>query len=210
MEVTEEDENLFRGRKVIEDELLPRLREYFKRTWNGQRQQGTPAWSDSPDDGKALQLKLKSQLRNLDKNVKKNLQCGKTAEWDATCLFTAISALDLGKEKSIFHALKNTRNELFHKPHGGLCNSEKDAVFTTIKNAYRKFNWPVDDVNNIEKAPITTEELKKLKTQLESEKRKGMPLKMQLITFSTTTASFLYLHEYYERGCRSLVFHHGL
>jgi len=211
MEVTEEDENLFRARKVIEDELLPRLREYFKQTWNGQRKQSTSAWSDSPDDGEALYLKLKPERKKkLDKNVEKKLTSGETMEWDATCLFEAIFALDLGKNKSIFHALKNTRNELFHKPHGGLCNSEKDAVFTTIKNAYRKFNWPVDDVNNIEKAPITTEELKKLKTQLESEKRKGMPLKMQLITFSTTTASFLYLHEYYERGCRSLVFHHGL
>ena len=210
MEVTEEDENLFRARKVIEDELLRKLREYFKRTWNGQKQQGTPAWIDSPDDGKALQLKLKSQWRNLDKNVKKNIQSGKTTEWDATCLFTAILALDLGKEEHIFHKLKKMRNELFHKPHGGLSSSEKDTVFTTIKNVYRKFSWSLDGVNNGEKAPITTEELKKLKTQLESEKRKGKPLKMQLITFLTTIASFLYLHEYYERGCRSLVFHHGL
>ena len=192
MDFTEGDENLFRARKVIEDELLPRLREYFKRTWNGQRKQGTSAWSDLPDDGKALQLELKSQWRNLDKNVKKNIQSGKTMEWDATCLFTAILALNLGKEEHIFHKLKKMRNELFHKPHGGLSSSEKDTVFTTIRDAYSQLSWPVDGVNKIEKAPITTEELKKLKTQLESEKRKGKSLKMQLIVFLATTAHFFW------------------
>ena len=190
MDFTEGDENLFRARKVIEDELLPRLREYFKRTWNGQRQQGTPAWSDSPYDGKTLYSKLKPQWKNLDKNVKKNIQSGKTMEWDATCLFTAILALNLGKEEHIFHVLKKMRNELFHKPKGELSSSEKDTVFNTIRDAYSQWSWPVDDVNKIEKAPITTEELKKLKTQLESEKRKGKPLKIQLIVFLATTAHF--------------------
>ena len=194
MEVTEEDENLFRARKVIEDELLPRLREYFKQTWNGQRKQSTSAWSDSPDDGKALYLKLKPERKKkLDKNVEKKLTSGETMEWDATCLFEAIFALDLGKNKSIFHALKNlrdTRNDLFHKPQGGLSSSEKDTVFTTIRDAYSKLSWPVDDVNKIETAPITTEELKKLKTQLESEKRKGKSLKIQLIVCLATTAHF--------------------
>ena len=179
LEVREEDENLFRARKVIEDELLPRLRDYFKRMWNGQRQQGTAAWSDSPDDGKALYLKLKPQWKKkLDKNVEEKLKSGKTMEWDATCLFTAILALDLGKEEHIFHTLRKTRNELFHKSHGGLSSSEKDIVFSTIRDAYRKLSWPVNYVTNIEKAPITSEELEKLKAQLESEKRKGKPLEM--------------------------------
>ena len=192
MEVTEADENLFRARKVIEDELLPRLRGYFKRMWNGQRQQGTAAWNDSPDDGKALYLKLKPKgKKSLDKNVEERLKSGKTMEWDATCLFTAILALDLGKEEHTFHKLKKTRNELFHKSHGGLSSSETDEVFTTIRDAYSKLTWPVDDVSKIEKAPITTEEMKQLKTQLESEKRKGRPLKVQLLTFLGKIAHFL-------------------
>ena len=174
MEVTEEDENLFRSRKALEDELLPRLREYFKRTWNGQRQQGKPAWSDSPDDGKTLYSKLKpKKKKKLDKNVEGKLKSGKTMEWDATCLFEAILALDLGKEEQIFRKLKKTRNELFHKPRGGLSSSEKDAVFTTMRDAYSKLSWPVDDVITIETAPITTEEIKQLKAQLEKEKREG-------------------------------------
>ena len=114
MEFTEENKNLFRARKVIEDELLPRLREYFKQMWNGQRMQGipaTPAWSDSPNDGKALWLKLRPQWKRLDRKMKKKLESGKTMEWDATCLFVAIlAALNLGKEVSIFHELKKTRN----------------------------------------------------------------------------------------------------
>ena len=174
MEVTEEDENLFRARKVIEDELLPRLRGYFTRMWNGQRKQGTAAWNDSPDDGKALYLKLKPQWKKkLDKNVEEKLKSGKTIEWDATCLFTAILALNLGKEEHIFHTLKKTRNELFHKSHGGLSSSEKDSVFNTITDAYRKLSWPVHGVDKIEKAPITNKEMKQLKAQLEKEKKEG-------------------------------------
>ena len=193
MEVTKEDENLLRGRKAVEGDLLPKLRTYFKRTWNRKRKMGAPQWSDSLVDGKALYSKLKRKRKKLDINVKNKLTSGKTMEWDATCLFQAIFALYLGKDKSIFNALKklrDTRNKLFHKPKEGISSSEKDTVFTTIRKAYRQLSWPVDGVNKIEKAPITTKELKKLKTQLESEKRKGKPLKIQLIVFLATTAHF--------------------
>ena len=194
MEFTEEDKKLFRARKVIEDELLPRLREYFKQIWNGKRIQGipaTPAWSDSSNDGKALWLKLIPQWKWLDRKMKKKLESGKTIEWDATCLFAAILALNLGKEVSIFHELKKTRNELFHKPQGGISGTDKDMVFSAIGDCYGKLNLPVDGVRNIEKAPITTEELKQLTAQLESEKRKGKPLKVQPVTNLAIVAHFL-------------------
>jgi len=164
IEYTKEDENLFRVERVVYDELLPRLREYFQRKWNGQRQQGTPAWSDSPNDGKALQLKLKSQWR----------KSGKTMEWDLTCVLEAILALNLGKEEDIFDGLRKTRNKLYHRYRRGLHNSVKNTIFTTIKSAYRNLGWPVNGVVRIETAAITNKDMKLLQAQLEREKRKAL------------------------------------
>ena len=181
MDVTKDEENLIRARRVIDDDLPPLLREFFKRKWNGQKQSNEPAWSDCRDDGKALFKKLKGS--HLDKKVIEKLKSGKTDDWDATCLFEAILTLVEGAEKSSIVKLRKQRNMVFHRSRGRLSDDEKNEFFQIFKKEYANMKWPTDDLDRIETESISTEEMKKLKSKLESEKRKGKVLKMLLDLF---------------------------
>ena len=181
MDVTKDEENLIRARRGIEHDLIPLLREFFKIEWNGQKQSNEPAWSDCGDDGKALCKKLKCS--HLDKKVTEKLKSGKTDEWDATCLFEAILTLVKGAEKSSIGKLRKQRNMVFHRSRGRLSDDEKNEFFQILKKEYTNMKWPTDDLDRIETESISTEEMKKLKSKLESEKRKGKVLKMLLDLF---------------------------
>ena len=185
MSISKEEENLIRARKVIDDEVLRRLRVYFKQTWNGQKDASQAAWSDCGNDGQALLKKLQNEKRNIFGDTKTRIESGDTEQWDVTCLYEAIVLLIKGKsnkkKKSAVEVnalkaittLKDQRNVAFHRHHGELSDTERHDFFKKIRDAYSTLGWPVDDVNNIETAVIETEEMKRLKSQLESEKRKG-------------------------------------
>ena len=174
MNISNEEENLIRARKVIDDEVQPRLRKYFKQKWNGQK--GIVAWSDSGSDGNAVIEKLEKRKRKVAKDTKDKIKSGNTEVWDATCLFEAILALGIGKVASAaIGKLRDQRNFVFHRYRGELSNTERDAHFDEITKAYKELSWPEDDVNDYKTKTIETEEMKKLKAQLESEKRKGRP-----------------------------------
>ena len=175
MEVPKEEENFFRACKVINDDMLEQLREYFKTNWVGQFKS---VWTDSSKDGKDLWKKLPG-WKPREETIKQNLQSGKSDEWDGTCLFHAISVLNNDKSKIKFKEkcwidnLKKLRNEISHKPHFKLSDQEKGNFFKTLIEAYTKLRWNTVAVKKIETATITTEDMKKLKAKLESEKKAG-------------------------------------
>ena len=175
MEVTKEEENLFRARKVIDDDLLTLLREFFMQKWNAHKDPTEPAWSDDSRCGDALLKKRKGA--SLDKHIRNKLKSGETFEWDATCLFEAILVFVKGREECSICILRKQRNMVFHRSQPRLSNDEKDDFFEIIKKEYENLKWPTDDVDRIKTESITTEEMKKLKSKLESEKRKGRVLK---------------------------------
>ena len=175
MNISKEEENLIRARKVIDDEVQPSLRAYFKDKWN--RPKGTASWTDSSNDGKTLLGMLQKRRRKLARDTKDKIESGNTEDWDATCLFEAILALNIGKAASTaIGKLRDQRNFVFHRYRGELNDIERDTHFDEITKAYIVLGWPVDDVNDYKTKTIETEEMRKLKAQLESEKRKGKPL----------------------------------
>ena len=169
MEISKEEENLIRAYKIFNGDVNRRLRSYFTSKWNGEFQ---TVWNDSSQDGKTLLAKLPKKIKD-DKTLKLAIESGKTDNWDATCLFAAISILKCGPDKSSISDLRKLRNKIFHSKNVRLSDQEKDDFFERIKKAYKKLNWPEGVVINIENDVITTSELKKLRARLESEKKAG-------------------------------------
>ena len=181
MELTEEEENLLRARKVIDDDLQPKLRDFFKKSWNAIKGMNQLAWSDCSTDGQALWAERKTKPKTqgktkqfqLDKESTRLLKSGDTNTWDATCLFEAILIVADGTEKKSICALRHQRNLVFHRYKGILSKDEKEKFFLDLKGEYRKLKWPTDIVERIETASISTEEIKKLKAQLQKDRKKG-------------------------------------
>lgn len=179
MEMTTEVENLFRARKVINDDLLPLLRKFFKYKWDDEKDANEPAWSDSRSDGEALIMKRSKKKDNPRFTIQneEKIKSGSTKYWDANCLCQAIFTLNVTEnEKSSINTLVGLRNMVFHRSQGILSVQEKDDFFRTIKDEFRKLSWSIDNVNKIETDPITTDEMERLRSKLESERMKGKVL----------------------------------
>ena len=182
MDIAEEEENLIKARKFIEDVLLPLLRDFFKAKWNAKRNPNESDWGDSPNDGNALVKKLKG--RSLDKNVYDKLKRGKTDEWDATCLFEAIMTVvteqENAKEYKSISTLRTQRNKVFHKEKHTLSCIETERFYTRIEKSFNILKFQTKSINKFTTDHIVTPEMKqlnednkKLKGRLESEKMKG-------------------------------------
>ena len=170
MEVDTEQENFFRLFSLVNESIVPQLREHFLKVWK--RQFPKNGWYDSTDNPSEL-LKLGKEVRR-DKLVKERFSKGNVDDWDFTCVSKALSVLDVNElETKCIDKLKNARNTISHLSSGKVSDKEKDEIFIEVNNVYDDLAWPKVVVNKFEHEPLTTEYVKQLKAKLDNERRAG-------------------------------------
>ena len=170
MEVDSEQENFFRLFSLVNESIVPQLREHFLKVWK--RQFPTNGWYDSTDNPSDL-LELSKELKR-DKLVKERVSKGNVDDWDFTCVSKALSVLDVTElEKKCIDKLKKARNTISHLSGGKVSDKEKEEIFIEVTNAYNDLAWPKDAVNRFRHETLTTEYVKQLKAKLEDERIAG-------------------------------------
>eukprot|EP00794_Sanderia_malayensis_P010743 gene10743-11893_t len=180
MEISEEEGNFVRVGKLCHNDISIHLRTFFEDKWDSKYP--TNCW-DNTEAGSGQTL---FQMMKNDPKVKQNctmkshIKAGNCNNWDITTLSCVIlsAALKLNLshyERNQIEILRNIRNtRLGHLSEMKISNDDRKIIFNDVRQVYQTLNWPESELNAIEVDPITTEDMKELRAQVDRERKEAI------------------------------------
>ena len=196
MEYSLEQLNYFRICHVAFN-LVPRgLRTIFRQEWDF-LYSSTPCgkWQETSQNGHDFYLKetkprKKTGMKNLYVNV---IQNGNTAEWDGSCLFSAILfSTSIGSTlsatvRSGIDDLRQVRNDIAHASVATLTDAEFQNCVARILGAFNSLGLPIQDIEHVKnQTSFPTKEIKDLEKKVNDLKTELDQTKSELETTKNT------------------------
>ena len=194
MNISEEDAYFVRVSHLFYKEISKQLRQFFKDKWNQKFMPDT--WSDRNQSGKALWNKIVRQARkNMNKGVTDKIKAGNSNFWDCSVLFSVLLFADLGLippqrdetqqqqpllESENIARLHKIRNQLAHNEDATLTLAEFESIFKEVSEVYGDLGWPLSPLDALKTGVLETEDFKRIKQQIQSERMKSMFIKQTL------------------------------
>ena len=168
--------NFFRLCFIAFDLLPVVLRKIFKQEWDFLYSTTTCGkWEDTAQNGKDFHLKetKKGKKTSMKTQCLNTVQNGNTAEWDCTCLFSAIlysnaiGSILAPAVRTAVDDLRQVRNGIAHTTKAELSDPEFIKDVGTVINAFNSLGLPVkviEDVKNQKSFP--TDEVENFKKKV--------------------------------------------
>ena len=190
MEYSLEQLNYFRICRIVVKLVPAGLRKIFKQEWDF-RYSTTPCgmWQDTPQNGNDFHLKETMAKRRKPVMVGRSLstiQNGNTAEWDCSCLFSAILYSDsIGTTlsptvQSNVDDLRKVRNNIAHITEDMLTDAQFQSYTVRVLNAFTTLGLSIKKIDHVKnqtgfptaEVEALKEEINGLKTELDQTKSK--------------------------------------
>ena len=197
MDISKENEYFMRVSHLFYNEIPKQLRQFFKEKWNQKFMPDT--WNDRNQSGKALWNKIVRQARkNMNKGVTDKIKAGNSNFWDCSVLFSVLLFADLGLippqreikqqqqpllESENIARLHKIRNQLAHNEDATLTHAEFESIFKEVSEVYRDLVWSSSALDALKTGVLETDDFRRIKQQIQSERMKSMFIKQTLRIF---------------------------
>lgn len=175
MEYTSEELNYFRLAYIVFKLITDGLRKIFKQEWDFRYKTTLGEWNDTPKNGLDFYNNESRKSRSKNARYLTTIQNGNTAEWDCSCLFSAILFSDsLGTTLSAtiskdVNDLRQVRNDIAHISEAELTDAEFLNYVGRVLSAFNSLKLPVIDIDEVKtQTSFPTTEVNNLMAQVNS------------------------------------------
>ena len=181
--MTPEEENHWRLASILYNDVLSKLRDFFKAKF---QQRFTFAWGDNQMSGEFFIAN--ANISHTDQFILNLIRQGDTAHFDATTLFWCLlySGIDILQPKARrSHArsppirdrerideLREMRNRVAHTGSATLSGAAFSQQLTSLEDIYVQLQWDRRTMRQIAQGPVVTEECRRLQQELEAERQR--------------------------------------
>ena len=193
MEYSLEQLNYFRICRIIVKLVPAGLRKIFKQEWDLLYSATLCGiWQDTPQNGSDFHLKETMPKRRkpaMDRRYLNIIRNGNTAEWDCSCLFSAIlysdsigTTLSPAVQKNV-DDLRKVRNDIAHITEDTLTDAQFQSYAAIVLNAFNSLGLPIIDFDEVKnQTGFPTTEVEDLKKQIGDLKNELKQTKSELET----------------------------
>ena len=149
------------------------LRQVFKKEWDFRYKTTLGEWNDTPKNGLDFYNNESRKSRSKNARYLTTIQNGNTAEWDCSCLFSAILFSDsIGTTLSATISkdvddLRQVRNDIAHVSEAELTDAEFLNYVGRVLSAFNSLKLPIIDLDEVKtQSSFPTTEVNNLMAQV--------------------------------------------